>query len=294
MKRRDEVSVGALFIVTLLLGLGGTLWVARGGLSRGYYMYAKFPWGAGLKVGQPVLLAGVNIGFVSDVDLDPNGTLLVKMSIKKDYRIPINTKATVAASGIFGDQLIALTPLRATTESLPERDTIPTGVNPPGIADLIAKGDSITKNVNVLTANLRSELVDSAGIKQIRTAISDMSRLLADITTVVKHQDKEITKTQQVIRDLAGGINMKKVDSVLTNAQSASANLEKLSRDIDSTRLAVNGLINKVNNGDGSIAMLLNDKGAMNSRLNNILASIDSLVADIKKNPKKFINLRIF
>lgn len=50
MKRRDEVSVGALFIITIALGLAGTLWIARGGLSSGYEMYAKFPWGAGLKV----------------------------------------------------------------------------------------------------------------------------------------------------------------------------------------------------------------------------------------------------
>lgn len=294
MKRRDEVSVGALFFITLALGLGGTLWIARGGLSRGYEMYAKFPWGAGLKVGQPVLLAGVNIGFVSDVDLDPNGTLLVKMSIKKDYRIPIKTTATVAANGIFGDQLIALTPVRATTQSLPEKDTIPTGISAPGIADLVAKGDSITRNVNVLTSSLRAEFVDSGGIREIRGLLKDVTKLMAQVATVAAHQDKELTKTQQSVRDLATGFDMKKVDSVLLNAQSASANLEKLSRNIDSTRQAVNSLINKVNNGDGSASMLLNDKGALYGRLNGILSNLDSLVADIKKNPKKYINLRIF
>jgi len=294
MKRRDEVSVGALFIITIVLGLGGTLWIARGGLSRGYEMYAKFPWGAGLKVGQPVLLAGVNIGFVNDVDLDPNGTLLVKMSIKKDYRIPINTTATVAANGIFGDQLIALTPVRATTQSMPEKDTIPTGISAAGIADLVAKGDSITKNVNVLTASLRSQFVDSGGIREIRGLVKDMSKLMAQVANVAAHQDKELTATQVQVRKLLAIVDSAKIDSTLVNVRSASANLEKLSRNIDSTRLAVNGLINKVNNGDGSIAKLLNDKGETYGRLNNILASLDSLVADIKKNPRKYINLKIF
>ena len=294
MKRRDEVSVGALFIVTLVLGLGGTLWIARGGLSRGYEMFAKFPWGAGLKVGQPVLLAGVNIGFVSDVDLDPNGTLLVKMSIKKDYRIPINTTATVAANGIFGDQLIALTPVRATTQTLPENDTIPTGISAPGIADLVAKGDSITRNVNILTSSLRSEFVDSGGVREIRGLVKDMSKLMAQVANVAAHQDKELTATQAQVRKLLTIVDSAKIDSTLVNVRAASANLEKLSRNIDSTRLAVNGLINKVNNGDGSVAKLLNDKGETYGRLNNILASLDSLVLDIKKNPKKYINLRIF
>ena len=294
MKRRDALSVGALVLFVVVAGLAGVLWIARGGLSRGYEMYAKFPWGAGLKVGQPVLLAGVNIGFVSEVDLDPNGTLLVKMSIKKDYMSPINTTATVAANGIFGDQLIALTPVRATTQSLPEKDTIPTGVSAPGIADLVAKGDSITRSVNVLTTSLRSEFVDSGGIREIRAALKDVTKLMAQLTTVVAHQDKELTITQGQVRDKIAAFDMGKVDSVLKNAQAATASLEKLSRNIDSTRIAVNGLINKVNNGDGSASMFLNDKGALYNRLNGIMTNIDSLVADFKKNPKKYINLKIF
>ncbi|MEO7999690.1 MAG: MlaD family protein [Gemmatimonadaceae bacterium] len=294
MKRRDEVAVGALLIITLALGLGGTLWIARGGLTRGYDMYARFPWGAGLKQGQPVLLAGVNIGFVKTVELDPNGTLVVTMSIKKEYKIPVNTTATVQANGIFGDQLVALTPVKASTQSLPEKDTIPTGKNPAGIADLVAKGDSITANVNVLAAGLRNELIDSGGIKQIRLALNDMTKLLSQVTTVVKHQDSELTKTQEQVRKLVASVDSKKIDSVLANAQSASANLEKLTRNIDSTRIAVNSLINKVNNGDGSASMLLNDKGKLYGRLDSIMAQFDSLIVDLKKNPKKYINLKIF
>lgn len=293
MKRRDEVSVGALFIVTLVLGLGGTLWIARGGLSRGYEMFAKFPWGAGLKVGQPVLLAGVNIGFVSDVDLDPNGTLLVKMSIKKDYRIPINTTATVAANGIFGDQLIALTPVRATTQFLPEKDTIPTGISAPGIGDLVAKGDSITKNVNVLTSSLRSEFVDSGGIREIRGLVKDMAKLMTQVANVAAHQDKELTATQAQLRRTIAMIDSAKIDSTLVNIRSASANLNRITRDLDSTRLQVNALINKASSGNGSIALLLNDR-KMYDNLLGLSGQLDSLVADIKKNPKKYINLRIF
>lgn len=293
MKRRDEVAVGALVIITLVLGLAGTLWIARGGLSSGYQMFAKFPWGAGLKQGQPVLLAGVNIGFVSDVGLVPDGTLLVKMSIKKDYNIPINTTATVEANGIFGDQLVALTPVRATTEFLPENDTIPTGIGSPGIPDLLSKGDSIAKDVKVLTANLRSELVDSGGIQQMRGAINDMARLLAQVTAVVTQQSKELTTTQLQLRRTLSMIDSAKIDSTLINIRSASLNLNNLTRDLDSTRLQVNGLIAKASSGNGSIGMLLNDR-KLYDNLIGVSSQLDSLIADIKKNPKKYINLRIF
>ncbi len=293
MKRRDEVAVGALLVVTLVLGLGGTLWIARGGLSSGYEMYAKFPWGAGLKQGQPILLAGVNIGFVSDVELIPDGTLLVKMNVKKEYHVPIGSTATVAANGIFGDQLIALTPIRATTQFLPERDTVPTGVASPGINDLLAKGDSITTDVKALTGHIRAQLVDDGGIKEIRKAIVDMSKLMTQITTVVNDQSKQLSATQVQVRKTLSSIDSSKIDSTIKNFRSASANLEKLSRSLDSTRVDVNQLITKVNNGNGSIGLLLNDRTTFD-RANNLLARMDSLLADIKKNPKKYINVKVF
>lgn len=293
MKRRDEVVVGALFLVTALLGIGGTLWIARGGLTSGYEMFAKFPWGAGLKPGQPVLLAGVNIGFVSDIELVPNGTLLVTMNIKKDYKIPINSTATVEANGIFGDQLIAVTPVRATTEYMPEKDTIPTGVSAPGISDLLAKGDSIARNVNLLTSNIRSEFVDSGGTKQIRALMNDMTKLMTQISGVVTVQSKELTATQQQVRKLLAVVDSAKIDSTLVNVRSASANIEKMSRGLDSTRLQVNALINKVNTGNGTLSMLLNDR-AMYDRLSNLSLRLDSLIIDLKNNPKKYINLKIF
>ena len=293
MKRRDEVVVGALLVVTLVLGLGGTLWIARGGLSSGYEMYAKFPWGAGLKVGQPVLLAGVNIGFVSSVDLIPDGTLLVKMSIKKDYRIPIGSTATVAINGIFGDQLIALTPIRATTQFLPARDTIPTGVPAPGISDLLAKGDSITTDVKALTGRIRAEMVDDGGLKDIRKAIVDMSKLMTQITGVVNDQSKQLTITQAQFRTTLASIDSAKIDSTVKNFRSASANIERMTRALDTTRTELNAMINKVNTGNGSLSLLLNDR-TMYDKANNLVAQMDSLVADIKKNPKKYINLRVF
>ena len=58
MKRRDEVLVGVFLMAAVAIGLLGTLWLVRGGLSSGYPLYAKFAWGQNLKPGQPVLLAG--------------------------------------------------------------------------------------------------------------------------------------------------------------------------------------------------------------------------------------------
>ncbi len=86
MKRRDEVTVGILITVAVIVLVLGTLWLARGGLSSGYPLYTRFAWGQNLKQGQPVLLAGVNVGYVGDVTLRRDGYLDVMLRIDDSIR----------------------------------------------------------------------------------------------------------------------------------------------------------------------------------------------------------------
>jgi phospholipid/cholesterol/gamma-HCH transport system substrate-binding protein len=110
MKRRDEVLVGIFLTVAVAIALLGTLWLVRGGLSSGYPLYARFAWGQNLKPGQPVLLAGVNVGAVADVTLRDDGFLDVVLRVNDDVKVPKNSVASVKPVGIFGDAAIALTP----------------------------------------------------------------------------------------------------------------------------------------------------------------------------------------
>ena len=87
MRRRDEVLVGVFITAALLIGISGSLWLARRGFGSGYPMYGQFPWGAGLKNGQQVLLAGVSVGYVDQVELKPNGYLDVVMEIESEYQV---------------------------------------------------------------------------------------------------------------------------------------------------------------------------------------------------------------
>ena len=124
MRRRDELLVGLLLIVSLTVGILGTIWLVRGGFSQGYPLYARFPWGAGLKQGQPVQLAGVQVGYVADVELDPMGTLFAELRIEDQYGIPVGSTASVVPVGIFGDQAIALIPERPSTTYIARGDTL--------------------------------------------------------------------------------------------------------------------------------------------------------------------------
>ncbi len=293
MKRRDELLVGLLIAAAIVIGIGGTIWIARGGLASNYNMYARFPWGAGLKRGQPVLLAGVQIGFVDRVDLDPNGTLLVDIKVQEGYRVPKGSTASVEPNGIFGDQLIAVKPVLGVTEFMAVGDTIPVGQGAPGVAALMTKGDSIAADVSALTGRARTEFVDSGGLADMRAVIADMSKLMSQVSSVVAAQSSQLTKTQEVLRNTIAAIDSVKIDSTLSNVRATSANLEALSRDLKATNAQVQQVMEKVNSGNGTVGKLMND-GAVYARLDSLLARVDSLAADFKANPRKYINLKIF
>src|SRR5450755_335014 len=97
MKRRKEVSVGILITTAVAVLLLGMLWLLHGGLKSGYPLHTRFAWGQNLKQGQPVLLAGVSVGYVEDVTLRRDGYLDVLLKIEDKYPIPKGSLATVKA-----------------------------------------------------------------------------------------------------------------------------------------------------------------------------------------------------
>ena len=98
-KNRDEVVVGIFTLICVVVAISGTLWLARRGFSKSYPEYTRFSWGQNVKPGQPVNLAGVQVGYVDAVELDETGYLNVRLSIDRDRKIPQGTTATVANEG---------------------------------------------------------------------------------------------------------------------------------------------------------------------------------------------------
>jgi phospholipid/cholesterol/gamma-HCH transport system substrate-binding protein len=293
MKTRDEVLVGLVVTVAVVLTVLGSLWLARGGLSKGYPLYAKFPWGAGLKQGQPVLLVGVSVGYVDEVDLHQDGTLVTTLRIQKHYQVPVTSKATVVPNGIFGDMAIALTPSRPDPRSFKPGDTVPIGPSTPGITELTSKADSVMRSVSAITAALQYEMVATGGIRDLRNTIAATNRLVNDFSSIAAEQSRQLSATMTSLRRATGAIDPVKIDSTVKNFRTASANLAEISSQIRETSGKLDAILAKVDSGPGSAAKLINDPGAYND-VRGLLQRMDSLLADIKKNPKRYINVSIF
>jgi phospholipid/cholesterol/gamma-HCH transport system substrate-binding protein len=293
MKRRDEVLVGITATAAIVGLVIGSLWLARGGIQPGYPLYAKFTWGAGLKQGQPVLLAGVNVGYVDEVTIRQDGLLVVKFRIRRGFKVPLGTTATIQPNGFFGDQLIALNPDKPNPLAYQKGDTILSGHPTPQLGDVLARVDTIAANISVLTKALQKEFVDSGGLADIHKTVSSATGLMAELRHIADEQSAELTKTQQALRRVASAVDSARIDSTIKSISGAASSVTTLASDLRETTAKLNATMAKMTDGDGSLAKLMNNPGMYND-VRGLLQRLDSLTADFKKNPRKYIKLSIF
>ena len=113
-KRTIEILVG-LFV---LLGLAALLFVALKAanltsFSSGdtYQVKARFDNIGGLKPRAPVRSAGVVVGRVTAIGLDPKTFQgVVTMEIRRGFEFPKDSSAKILTAGLLGDQYIGLDP----------------------------------------------------------------------------------------------------------------------------------------------------------------------------------------
>ena len=296
MKRRDEVLVGVFVTVATVIAVIGIIWLTNGGLSRGYPLYAKFAWGQNLKKGQPILLAGQEVGHVSNVDLK-EGYLDVALAIDKDQPIPRGSAAQVVPVGIFGDVAVAFkppTPLPKTSYN--PGDTVVIGAPTPDMAAILARVDTIGTSVSRLATALETEFVKNGGLHDLRRLTASMATTSDQLSRVIANQDRNVTVLladfRQTMTKFSAMIDSAQVDSTVRNVKTISANMSRLLTQVDSTNREMRSLVAKANNGRGSLGMLLNDS-TLYTNVRNLVATTDSLLNDFKKDPKKYINVKI-
>ena len=314
MKRRDEVIVGVFVTVAIVVGVIGTLWLARRGFSKSYPMYAQFDWGNNLKTGQPVLLAGVQIGYVEEVKLNPAGVLDVVLSIDKQWKIPEGTTATVQNEGFFGDKSIALHPCRRPEPTVgaegaagavapggrdttpvcrpgafyPPNDTIPTGKAAPTVDDMLARVDSMSSSLNAVVRAFQVEMVQKNGVQDLHKTIQSTNALLIELQRVAAQQSQALSLTLASIRRATTALDSAALDSTVHNVAATTENVKQMTAQLQQTSTRLDSVMATVEHGNGTVSKLLNDPGVYNE-LRTLLARLDSLTADLKANPKRYI-----
>jgi phospholipid/cholesterol/gamma-HCH transport system substrate-binding protein len=113
--RKDSVELGVGIFVLIGILCVGYLTVRLGKmqiLGDNYYtLSARFQSVTGLKTGSQVEIAGVQVGQVDSIALDPKEMVaIIQLKIRKDVQLTDDVIASVKTAGLIGDKYIKLSP----------------------------------------------------------------------------------------------------------------------------------------------------------------------------------------
>jgi phospholipid/cholesterol/gamma-HCH transport system substrate-binding protein len=102
------VLSGLAALAYLSIQLGGATYSGPGGLT----LYANFDEVGGLAPRSPVVIGGVKVGQVKQIELAPDGSFRarVTMDVDSNLKLPDDTQAAVLTQGVLGNQYVGLQP----------------------------------------------------------------------------------------------------------------------------------------------------------------------------------------
>ncbi len=294
---RKEVMIGALVIVALaLLFIGINFLKGVNVFKAANYFYATYDNVQGIAQSAPVNLNGYKIGLVREIHYDYNrpGHVSVEISLDKKLKLPRGSKALLTTD-ILGTASVELVLGNSANGFYAVGDTIESGVKP-GMLDAISTGlmpsvSAIFPKIDTLLTSLNAIAADPALTK----SISRFDGITAELETSLRSMRGVLASLQPVTRDVKS--ITANVDSITGDLASVSATLREAELDslvanLHSTIANLETLTAQLNNPEGTVGKLTSDP-ALYDNLNATVASLDSLFVDIKKNPKRYINIKL-
>jgi phospholipid/cholesterol/gamma-HCH transport system substrate-binding protein len=106
-----ETLIGAAVVAVAVAFLAFAYFRTGSGSLSGYEVNARLAKADGLAEGTDVRLAGVKIGTVTGLSLDPKNYLVtVRMNIRDDIKLPTDSSILVTQAGFLGGQYLSVTP----------------------------------------------------------------------------------------------------------------------------------------------------------------------------------------
>ena len=333
-RRVSDFVVGATVLVVTIALIGTVLWLKQadlGGKTR--HLVVRTRDVGGVALGNPVVIRGVRAGQIESIALGERGWVVLKLGIGRGITLPADPVVLLTAATLFGEWQATITEatglpadreLRAAiAEARTESDTL-AGAVLPDIAQLTTVAGRIAGDVAQVADRVQVAFDDQAA-RELRESIRNFSRLSAQLATTVQLQSKNLDRISDDVQRGLTSINAAtanlnafsaRVDSatsrgelqdLVANSQAAArellaatTRLREVAEGLDRTegRLAsavsrADSVFAKVNGSRGTIGMLVNDP-ALYQQSDSLVRELRLLVADLKKNPKRYFNVRVF
>ena len=248
----------------------------------------------GLVPSAPVYIKGMKVGQVDAVNYDfqKSPTFCINVSVNKDIILPHGTEMQLVDDGLMGGKAIVLQlPENPNfTLSHEDYDTIPTvavtGLVEQLSTELLPKISSAMTQIDSLLYSVNS-LVNSDEIahslQSIESTTSDLAVTSKSLKNMMQTEVPELTDNLlNITEDFSEiGGDLKQIDVV------------GIANSIDTTLVNLQSISNKLNDKNGTLGLLVNDK-KLYLDLTNTVTSADKLLIDLKENPKRYVHFSLF
>ncbi|HQB28277.1 MAG TPA: MlaD family protein [Paludibacter sp.] len=294
IKLSKEVRVGILAVVAIFVLYFGMNFLKGVDIFKPvHYYYTDFSKLDGLVPSSPVFIKGYKVGQVESISYDflQANSFMVKISVDKNIRIPKNSVIELFDDGLMGGKAIQLLFAAQSTESFHlSGDTLPSqiavGLFDHLSADLLPKIQDIAIQADSLLLSVRTLVEDESlqnSLKSIERTTADLAESSSSLKKIVQNDIPKVIHNVDVLTNdfMTVSGNLKQIDFAATMDQ------------VDVTIKDLNQITRKINDSEGSLGLLLNDK-KLYMNLVNVSNSADELLIDLRQSPKRYVHFSLF
>ena len=289
MKYSKEFKIG-LFVITVMVASFFVINYLRGKdiFNNEIEIVSHYGNVEGLVESAPVFIKGYKAGKVIEVAYQPEEEVFkVVCSVRKDFRIPADSKMTIYAVDIMGGKGVKID-LGSSSDSI--QDGLAAGLEP-----LMAKVTNTIDSLNVTVSSINAMLSESsrASLNNTLAHLEKTMKSVNGIAGAINGKSEEIARfidNLEVLSVRLGGM-VEKADSLVGGASDFMSALNE--SDIEALVNSFKTLLENINDPDGSIGKLLVD-GSVYDSVDELLNDVDSLVNKIQENPKKYLKISVF
>jgi phospholipid/cholesterol/gamma-HCH transport system substrate-binding protein len=297
LSRTREIQVGVTVLVALGITLWGVTWLKQLSLARRVRVWhVTFPQTGGLSTSDEVQVNGLRKGNVQSVAL-VRDHVSVDLALASDIALTTDCRVAVRNVGMMGEKVIAVD-LHASGAPYAATDTIP-GIYEKGIPEVMAGVGGTIDAISELATQLKAlaDALDKNGnLTQTLTNLHDTSEELKAAVVENRAQLRltiaNFNASSRTVKSLTTDREAE-LRKALDSFERSAAGLERLTLRLDSLRATLQSVSGKVDRGDGSLGKLVNDP-RLYDEARQTVTELKALIADIKTNPKKYVQVKVF
>lgn len=309
MALSKEVKIGALVAISLLVFFAGFYFLRGSSLfSSEKEYYAYYDNVQGLQSSAAVQVKGLAVGRVASIELVDSDKVRVTMTVDKDVLVPIGSSAELASADLLGTKVIKLK-LGSGTQMIEDGGTLPGAIEGGIIDNLSSELSPLITDLRHVIITLDTVLIGVSGVLNENTAnslantVTSLDVTMKNFSELSGKLNRESEQLASIIRN-ANSIstnlanNNQSIENIIKNAEKTTNNLsgapiQETVKELESAARQLDGILQKINNNEGSLGMVVNDKQLYNN-LTMTMKSLNELMADINARPWRYINVTIF